>query len=369
MPTNIRTWGDAMSPEFIDGMAQSRNQYLAYYKAHPQESRPATVDFLAISGGGQDGAFGAGLLYGWSQAGDRPQFRLVTGVSTGALIAPFAFLGTPYDEKLKAAYTTTKTKDIFIAKDLLEFITSDSATNNAAMSALLTRWIDADMVRTIAAEHAKGRRLYIATVNLDAERLVIWDMGAIASCNSPRALELFRQVMLASASIPVVFPPVYLNVTANGKKYDEMHVDGGTISQSFLWDAGLTVAEVGKQIGVTKTLAPIRLFVIRNAQLIPRWQEVKPQVASIGPRAIGTLLKSEGVGDLYRLYATSQRDGFDFNVAHIPDDFALKPKEAFDSTYMTALFDVGFRLAQHGYPWIKAPFDLTSPIPEPVPVK
>jgi hypothetical protein len=363
MPPNIRTWGDAMSPEFLAGIAQSRQQTLAYYQAHAQEPRPTTIDILAISGGGEDGAYGAGLLCGWSQAGNRPPFRLVTGISTGALTAPFAFLGTAYDEKLKAAYTTTRTKDVFFMKDLLSILGSDSATNNAAMAQLVAKWIDEEVLRAVAEEHAKGRRLFVGTVNLDAERLVIWDMGAIASSSDPKAPELFRKVMLASASIPVVFPPLYLDVVADGKSFDEIHVDGGTMSQAILWDAGLSVAEGSRQLGISGPLAPVRLFVIRNAVLAPQRQEVKPQLAAIGTRAIGTLLKSEGVGDLYRLYATCQRDGFDFNAAHIPHDFTRQPKEAFDPEYMTALFDVGFQQAIHGYPWAKNPFVLSSRTP------
>lgn len=365
MPGSIRTWGDAMSPEFLAGIAQSRAQTVAYYQAHPAEKRPATTDILALSGGGANGAYGAGFLYGWSETKTRPQFRLVTGISTGALIAPFAFVGTACDGKLKDGYTTTSTRDLLAAKDLLHIINSDSAADNSAMITLLTKWIDADMIRAVAAGHAKGRRLYIATVNLDAQRLVIWDMGLIASSGSPNAPELFRQVMRASASIPIVFPPLYLDVVADGKKYDEIHVDGGTISQVFLWDAGLSIAEGTRQIGVSGPLTPVRLFIIRNAILRPERMEVKPLLREVGLRAVDTLIKSQGVGDLFRLYATCQRDGFDFNVAHIPNDFLLRPKEAFDKNYMTALFEVGRQEARQGYHWIKTPFALGTPATAP----
>ena len=358
MPTSVRTWGDVMSPEFFATIARSREQAIAYYQAHPEE-RPATEDMLALSGGGENGAFGAGLLYGWSEAGNRPRFRLVTGISTGARIAPFAFIGKSYDERLKAAYTTVSTNDLFEVKDLLYIFRSDSATNNAKMRHLLEQWIDADTLRLVAEEHAKGRRLFIATVNLEAQRLVIWDMGAIAGSRDPGAGKLFRDVMLASASIPIVFPPMYLDVVADGKHYDEMQVDGGAISQTFLWDASLSLAEAGRRMGFDKTLAPIRLFIIRNAIVRPEWKEVGPVLGQIGPRAIDTLLKSQGIGDLFRLYATSQRDGIDYNVAYIPDSFRRVPKEAFDKEYMSELFEVGRKGASGGYPWKKTPFELS----------
>ena len=360
MPTSIRTWGDVMSPEFFATIAQSREQTIAYHQAHPEDLAPATTDILALSGGGANGAYGAGILYGWSQAGTRPTFRLVTGISTGALIAPFAFIGKSYDERLKAAYTTVSTNDLFQVKDLLYIFRSDSATNNAAMRHLLEQWIDVDTLRLVAAEHAKGRRLFIATVNLEAQRLVIWDMGAIAASTDPGAGKLFRDVMVASSSIPIVFPPIYLDVVAEGKHYDEMQVDGGAISQTFLWDASLSLAEAGKRMGIEKTLSPVRLFIIRNAILRPEWKEVRPVLGEIGPRSIDTLLKSQGIGDLFRLYATAQRDGIDFNVAYIPDSFKLVPQEAFDKEYMSVLFEVGRKEASGGYHWTKTPFELTA---------
>src|SRR5262245_15085295 len=186
-----------------------------------------TRHFLAISGGGDDGAFGAGLLAGWSDRGNRPEFDVVTGVSTGALSAPFAFLGRAYDPQLKAVYTESSAGDIFEKRaPLFGAIAGDALTDNAPLRSMISRRLDETMVRRIAEEYKKGRLLFILTTNLDQGRPVIWNIGAIASSNDPKARELIVEVLLASTSIPVVFPPVMLDVTIGGERYQEMHVDG-----------------------------------------------------------------------------------------------------------------------------------------------
>ena len=169
---------------------------------------------LALSGGGQDGAFGAGILCGWTEAGTRPQFKLVTGISTGALMAPFAFLGPAYDHVLKEAYTTISDKDVYKAHKPLAILLSlvnikplPALTENKPMEELVARLVDDKVLAEVAREHRKGRRLLIGTTQMDAQRLVIWNMGAIANSGNPQALALFRKIMVASASIPAFFPP------------------------------------------------------------------------------------------------------------------------------------------------------------------
>src|SRR5262249_9457022 len=178
----------------------------------------ATRYFIAISGGGDDGAFGAGLLVGWSDRGDRPEFDMVTGVSTGALSAPLAFLGRAYDPQLKAVYTETSASNIFEKRaPLLGAIAGDALTDNAPLRQMISRILDDEMLRRIAEEYRKGRLLFILTTNLDQGRPVIWNIGSIASSNHPKARELIIDVLLASTSIPVVFPPVMLDVTVSGQ--------------------------------------------------------------------------------------------------------------------------------------------------------
>jgi hypothetical protein len=185
----------------------------------------ATRYFLAISGGGDDGAFGAGLLVGWSDRGDRPEFDVVTGVSTGSLSAPFVFLGRAYDPQLKAVYTETSASDVFERNALLGALTGDALTNNAPLRAMISRYLDDEMIRRIGEEYGKGRLLFILTTNLDQARPVIWNIGAIAASNNPKARELIIDVLLASTSIPVVFAPGMLDVTVEGQRHQEMHVD------------------------------------------------------------------------------------------------------------------------------------------------
>lgn len=185
------------------------------------------LNILVLSGGGASGAFGAGEIVGWTQRGDRPEFDIVTGVSTGALAAPFAFLGSQWDDQLRAAYTSDRTKSLMRWR-LRWALFSPSLFSSADLRDLINENVTPSLLKAIAVEHAKGRRLFVATTNLDTEDMVVWDMGALASKGNGEALQLFRTVLLASASIPGVYPPVMIRgLSAEGKPITEMHVDGG----------------------------------------------------------------------------------------------------------------------------------------------
>jgi predicted patatin/cPLA2 family phospholipase len=320
----------------------------------------ATRSFLAISGGGDDGAFGAGLLVGWSDRGNRPEFDVVTGVSTGALSAPFAFLDRAYDPQLKAVYTETSASDIFEKRaPLLGAIAGDALTDNAPLRAMISRRLDEAMVRRIAEEYKKGRLLFILTTNLDQGRPVIWNIGAIASSNHPKSRELIVEVLLASTSIPVVFPPVMLDVTIAGERYQEMHVDGGTIAQAFLYPPSISLRTAAARIGISeKTLRTERrrvAYVIRNGRLTRPEESVRLQTVAIAKEALSTMIASSGVNDTYRMYLLARRDGVDFNLASINDDFDVPYKGPFDKDYMQTLFEYGYQKGRAGYPWQKAP--------------
>ena len=197
---------------------------------------------LALSGGGANGAFGAGFLNGWSSTGSRPTFKVVTGVSTGALMAPFAFLGQPGDAALHEFYTTTASRDIFALGEFLDIISrvlfGEGIADTSPLVSLLERHVDEALLQQVALAHKSGRRLYIGTVDLDSQRFIIWNMGLIATSGQPDALQLFRKVMLASASIPIAFAPVFFDVEAGGRRYDEMHVDGAVAANVF-YNGGL----------------------------------------------------------------------------------------------------------------------------------
>jgi hypothetical protein len=316
----------AMAQEGLDSYRREQEQL----EASGRSGQLPPAVFLAISGGGDNGAFGAGLLCGWTAAGDRPKFKLVTGISTGALIAPFAFLGSAYDSQLKEFYTTTSPKDVLEKRSILAAINNDAMADNRPLWGL------------------------VATVDLDARQGMIWNMTRIAASGQPRALDLFRSIMIASAAIPAAFPPVMIDVEAGGKKYQEMHVDGGTMAQVFLYPP--IISHKIKELEKTRTERRERkLFIIRNSRLDPEWAQVDRRTLSIASRAIGSLIQTQGIGDLYRIYLTAQRDGLDYNLAYIPSSFNVPKKEDFDTEYMRQLFDLGYSMAAKGYPWQKTP--------------
>lgn len=310
------------------------------------------ANFLALSGGSDDGAFGAGLLCGWTASGQRPEFKLVTGISTGALLAPLAFLGPKYDPVLRAVYTEVTPRDIFRERGLLAAIFDDAMADNAPLAELVEKHITPTVLKEIAAEYAKGRLLLMATTNLDSREGVIWNMTRIAASGHPQALQLIHRLMLASAAIPGAFPPSMIDVEVNGKRYQEMHVDGGAMATVFAYPVGFKLAELSRNQGVTRER---HLYVIRNSRINPDWSEVERQTLSIAGRAVMSLIHTQGLGDLYRIYATTQRDGVDYNLAYIPKDFQAPHPEPFDPEYMRKLFATGYRLAAKGYPWDKTP--------------
>jgi len=233
---------------------------------------------------------------------------------------------------------------------------SDSIADTWPLAELAAKSMDDDMLRAIAAEHQKGRRLFVATTNLDAQRLVIWDMGAIAAIGTPDAFKLFRRILLASAAIPVMFPPVYLDVEAGGNKYDEVHVDGGAVSEVITYEYTLRPFAVKAEArGKDAKPRPKRLFIVRNSKTKPEWGRTEPGLKGITERAMSTIIKYQGIGDLYRIYTLSKVDGVDFNLAVIPGDFNVTRTEEFDRNYMNQLFNLGYDLGKRGYPWMKYP--------------
>ncbi len=361
---HARFWGDRVTPELLDWIRTGLEREREHLRAQGINTWPDT-SYLAISGGGADGAYGAGLLCGWTQRGDRPTFRIVTGISTGALIAPFAFAGPDYDHVLREVYTSIATKDIGTSRGVIPGLLSDSLMDSSNLRHLLDKYVDQDFIDHVAAEYRKGRGLIVGTTNMDAQRPVIWALGAIAASGHPGSIELFKDAMMASAAIPGVFPPVMFSVESHGRTFHEMHSDGGVSSQVFLYPASLSIKQVTHDMGVDRNR---RVYVIRNAQLQPIYEAVPRRTLPIAQRAISTLIKTQGVGDLYRIYLGCERDDLDFHLAYIPGDFAIKPTEEFDPRYMRALFDLGFQQASdptNGYPWHAAPPGFEPPEPHP----
>jgi predicted acylesterase/phospholipase RssA len=337
---------------FIDDYLHSLELERAYLAKQGHTGSLPSIAILAISGGGDNGAFAAGFLKGWTKAGTRPQFKLVTGISTGALIAPFAFLGPAYDEKLKQLYTSISFKDIAKKRSMISLVTNDAMADNTPLKNLVKKYIDQDVLDAIAAEDAKGRMLLVGTVNLDARRPVIWNITKIASSEHPKALELVRSLLIASSAIPGTFPPVMINVEVDSKKYQEMHVDGSTAAQVFVYPAAVRLKEVAETLGIDRER---KLYILRNARLDPEWAQVERRTLPIALQAVTTLIQYQGIGDLYRIYSVTQRDGIDFNLAYIPPSFQTPHTRDFDTDYMRALHDLGYSMAEKGYTWTKKP--------------
>ena len=304
------------------------------------------------SGGGQRGAFGAGLLCGWSVTGKRPQFTMVTGVSTGALIAPFAFLGPQYDPVIKEIYTSYSTRDLVEKRSLLKSLLGDAAADTSPLQEKIAKYVDEDVMAAIAAEYAKGRVLDLVTTNLDAARPVAWNIGRIASNGTPEALQLIRDIMLASASIPAAFPPVMFDVEANGQLYDELHVDGGATSVMYLYPIGL---DWGRLIEQLEVKGKPNVYILRNGRWRKQWSSVDRSTIPVAIRTIDSLMGSAVLGDSYRIYLATQRDGIQYNLAYIPESFNEEASESFDKEYMTKLFNLGYQMAIDGYQWNAVP--------------
>jgi hypothetical protein len=355
----IRTWGGAASPAFTRLMLASVEREREELARQGFTGQLPRAEFLAISGGGADGAFGAGMICAWTDLGTRPEFKAVTGISTGALTAPFVFAGPAYDGVLRELYTGTRTEDILVDRGLIGGFLSDAMADTAPLWKLLSKHVDAKLMDAIAAEYRKGRMLVIGTTNLDARRAVLWNVGEIAASGAPGALDLVRKILIASAAIPAAFPPVLIDVEVDGERYQEMHVDGGAMTQVFLYPASMRLREQAEAEGIVRER---RAYIIRNARLDPEWSQVDRRTLG---RAISALIATQGLGDLYRLYADCQRDGVDYNVAYIPSDFDVPAREAFDQTYMKALFERGYELVRSGSPWHKFPPGFDKPIEVP----
>src|SRR5215470_9837727 len=292
--------------------------------------------WLALSGGGADGAYGAGLLTGWSQSGNRPEFSVVTGASIGALIAPYAFLGPAYDDALRQNFAEITAADVFEDK-----ATPESLFDSWPLKQLIEKRVTREMLTAIAAEHNKGRRLLVVTTNHDAGRRVIWNMGAIAARGDDKALKLFRDVLLASSSIPGFFQPVLIDVEANGKKFQEMHLDG-TITAPFF------VAPEYMLAGGGGALPTNHVYVIINSKLSSELSLPERRINSILARTISVALTAALKAELLLVSANAERLGLNLNVAQVPETFNHPNRGLFDHVYMDALFKYGVEQAQKG---------------------
>ena len=354
---NARFFADGDTGVMIQEGRRALDREMATLRAegkNPTRTKLPPVYYLAVSGGGDNGAYSAGLLNGWTEAGSRPEFKMVTGVSTGALVAPFAFLGPSYDAALREVYTSMTPESIYRTRGISAALFDDAMADTTPLADVIAKYADEKMFAAIAREYGEGRLLLICTTDLDAQRPVIWNIGALAATGKPEALLLFRKILRASAAVPGVFQPVMIDVELDGKKYQEMHVDGGAIAQLFLYPPTLEANRLFRR--------ERHAYIIRNARLDPDWVMSERRTITIAGRAISTMLAASGHNDVLRIYFVSQRDGVDYNLAYIGSDFVAPEKKGeFDQAYMRALYDYGYQQAKAGREWHKTPPGLASP--------
>jgi len=336
----IRYWADAPVGAF---------QGARHVVAEP--GRPFV--YLALSGGGGGGAYGAGLLNGWTQSGTRPQFTMVSGVSTGALIAPFAFLGPDYDATLKQMYTSGDAARLIGHPNIFGPIFGPALFGRAKLINLVDRYLSADLLAAIAREDHKGRRLEVVTTNLDAQRAVIWDMGAIADIGGPKALKLFREVLAASASVPVIFAPQLIEVEANGRTFQELHADGTvsapiyTLPDAILFGGKTIVAGAPPP----DANAPV-LFVIVNGRLDPGFKVLPNKAVAIAAQSFVTMNRVGAKAVLAQTYDAAKREGFAFHLSYVGPDLAERGGSGFETDAMRELYGYGYDKARSGSFWV-----------------
>lgn len=350
---NVRAWAGRPSP------AMARDLAVSFDQESPGDF-PQGADgvvryaHLAISGGGPNGAFGAGLLNGWSATGKRPVFKIVTGVSTGALMAPFAFIGTSYDAALREFYTTTSSRNIFRVLSIIpQLLGGEALADSGPLAALIQQHVDDALLAQVADAHRRGRRLYVGTVDLDAQQFVVWNMGLIAMSGRPEALDLFRKVMLASASVPIAFPPVFFEVEALGRGYDEMHVDGAVAARLFLTGGVFDSSIIRKRGG--RGPGRENIYVIHNGQLLPVAEPTPRSLRGIAARTLAAAGRAGVVGDLFRLHAVAVATDASLYWITIPEDVEIEGSEVFDPVVMGRLYELGYRKGTEGPGWVTGP--------------
>lgn len=355
----LRAWGDELDKTEVESILAGRIKLLRESKADTiAAGKPIPQAALLLSGGGPDGAFGAGLLNGWTARGDRPEFWAVTGISTGAIIAVLAFLGPDYDDELKEVYTAYRTRDL-LQRSFFSALTGGTAlTDTSRYRQLIERYVDDTVVARIADEYRKGRVLLIGTTNLDAARPVVWNIGGIAATGHPMAKRLIHDVIQASSAIPAAFPPVLIPVvTRDGQRHDEMHVDGGATQQVMLFSPQFPMLAIDEKLGVRFDRSA---FVVINNKINKPYDPVRPRLAAIAGAAASSLIGGSGSGDIYKILAIAERDHIALNIVSIPRDFMMEPTEPFDPVYMKALYDLGYEYGLSGDKWLPRPEDFAT---------
>ena len=304
---------------------------------------------LCLSGGGSFGAYSAGVLCGWTDAGTRPEFDVVTGISTGSLIAPLAFLGPKYDADVRRFYTDIRTRDVYVTR-IVRGLVSESLADTRPLARQLDEVITPQLVAEIAEEHRKGRRLYVGTTELEGKRFVVWDLGAIACGCDAGATDLIKRILLGSSAIPGFFPPSQIAVTVDGRPFVEKHGDGG-VSQAIFFRPPLPDGA-----GAAAPLAGTTVWCVVAGKLYADPDPIKPRALAIAGSSVGSVIYAQTRGDLQRIFTLCALTGMDYKLTAIPEDFDTPKSSAkFERGPMTKMFDEGYRLASSGAAWRHTP--------------
>src|SRR5712664_2754880 len=352
LPRTPYTAPDAASSTVLDlgGLRVYADEPASTFLKTNVSFRAGPLSYLALSGGGADGAYGAGVLNGWTAAGTRPEFSAVSGVSTGGLIAPFAFLGPAYDATLRDVYTSGIAESLLDTPSILNALFGSGLFGNTRLRELVARYVDQNMLAAIAEEHAKGRDLLIVTADLDTQRTAIWDMGRIDEIRTPQALSLFRDVMAASASIPVVFPPMMIDVESNGNHFQEMHVDGGVTAPVLTLPEAFILRNGAFGRGVR-----INIYILINNKVERDFQLVPNSTIDIAARTSAAVTKTQIRSVLHETYDFARRNNFGFNLTYIHKNLPSPTSFGFEAGYMRSLYQYGYDKAKTGDFWAKSP--------------
>jgi Patatin-like phospholipase len=346
LPRTPYTAADASSSRVldIDGLRRYTDEPVSKFRSGKDDTAAATT-YLALSGGGADGAYGVGVLNGWTAAGTRPVFSVVSGVSTGGLIAPFAFLGPQYDDTLRELYTSGIAESLLSDPSIMRVLFGSGLFGNTRLRELVARYVGPEILAQVAREHARGRKLLVVTTDLDTQRTAVWDMGKIAALGTPEALKLFRDVMAASASIPLVFPPILIEAEGQGRRFQEMHVDGGVTAPV------LTLPEALLFQGRLPGNAKMDIYILVNKKIERNFELVSNSTIDVASRSLSSITQSQTRSIIFSTYDFAKRNRLGFHLSYIERDYPAPPSEGFDTAYMRALYQYGYEKAAAGQAW------------------
>ncbi|MET4017961.1 patatin-like phospholipase family protein [Bradyrhizobium sp. S3.2.12] len=328
----------------IDGLRRYADEPVTKF-SFEKDTSTATKSYLALSGGGADGAYGVGVLSGWTAARTRPTFSVVSGVSTGGLIAPFAFLGSQYDDTLREVYTSGIAESLLNDPSIMRVLFGSGLFGNTRLRELVARYVGPEIMAQVARENAKGRKLLVVTTDLDTQRTAIWDMGKIAAVGTPEALKLFRDVMAASASIPLVFPPIMIDAEGQGRRFQEMHVDGGVTAPV------LTLPEALLSQDRLPGNARMNIYILVNKKIERNFELVSNSTIDVASRSLSSITQSQTRSIIFSTYDFAKRNNLGFHLSYIARDYPAPPSEGFDTAYMRALYQYGYEKAASGQAW------------------